>query len=186
MRWLLTVCVSFTLGVACAATLFAYSSRIPIPLKASPTREASDLLSNAGKTIKDSIQFQQRLESREINIADAPERDVAAREPVLPEPEAQDGQGESQPVPVVATTPKELSYFIQAGSFADTDSAADLVAELGGLGMEASVREVSDAAGGTLHRVLVGPFDKAGEAESARASLAILGRESTLLRLSAQ
>lgn len=190
MRWFLTILVSFTAGTVAAATLFAYSSRIPIPLKVTPTRGADDLLSNQPKRIEEQIEFPERLQTRQIDPVETPEPARTDREPVLPEPiqppDAAEAAGAAKPQPVpVATTPAQLSYFVQAGAFDDAAAADSLVAELGGMDISASVREATDSSGATLHRVVVGPFDKAAAAESVRARLALIGRTSTMMQLPA-
>lgn len=179
VRWLLTFLTAFTLGVVCAATLFAYSARIPIPLKISPTRTADDILrSTQTESFENKIEFQQRLESRVLVAPEAPANAATVAAPKLPEP-----AGGVEPAKVEAT-PAALAYFVQAGSFAEKDAAATLAAELDGQGLPAGVREGTSASG-RLFRVVVGPYEEAKDAESVRAQLALLGRSSTMLRLAA-
>ena len=180
IRWLLTIAVSFTAGFVGAATLFAYSSRIPIPLKITPTRGADDILRSEPKSLEQEIEFQDRLKSRVIGTTAPPEPSRQPRQPNLPEPTTTT-TSKPEPVPV---TPSELAYFVQAGAFSETGTAEQLAAELNEIGLVTSIREESSASGSKLFRVLVGPFTKAGEAEQARAELALSGRTTSLLRLS--
>ena len=189
VRWFLTIFVSFTAGTIAAASLFAFSSRIPIPLKITPTRGADDLLRNEPKRIEERIEFPERLQSKELGGGEAPEPVRTNREPVLPEPTgpaatAAARAAEAKPA-AVPTTPDKLSYFIQAGAFAEAAAASGLVDELGGMDIQASVREASGNSGDKLFRVLVGPYEKAAAAESVRAQLALVGRASTMMRLPA-
>ena len=108
VRWVLVIFTSFTLGVAAAATLFAYTSRIPIPLKESPTR-------SAGEEIV--------VRARQNQPAAAPkEPEISFRETlrrrrggVLPESQA-------EPVPA---PPAELAYYVIAGTFENESLAAE-------------------------------------------------------------
>ena len=189
IRWFLTILVSFTAGTLAAATLFAFSSRIPIPLKISPTRGADDLLRNEPKRIVESIEFPERLQSKEIGGGDAPEPTRTSREPVLPEPTgpaATEAARAAKAKPAaIPATPDKLSYYIQAGAFADAVAANGLVDELNGIEIQASVRLASGNSGDKLFRVLIGPYEKAAAAESVRAQLGLLGRTSTMMRLPA-
>ena len=182
IRWLLTVMVSFTAGVVAAATLFAYSARIPLPLKITPTRTADDILRNARtESFENKIEFQERLESRVLVTAAPPSTKATVSDPKLPEPSAQPKVEPAKVEPTVAS----LSYFVQAGSFAEPDAAAELALELSGQGMPTEVRESASTAG-KLFRVVIGPYEQPKDAESIRAQLALVGRSSTMLRLAAQ
>lgn len=191
VRWFLTVIVSFSAGTISAATLFAYSSRIPIPLKDTPTRGADDLLRKEPTRIEEQIEFPERLRTRQIGVVETEEPARTTREPVLPEPTgpAAGAEGEvaaARPAPEpVATTPEDLSFYILAGAYADSAAADGLAAELGGLDMQAEVRETAGGDGDKLYRVVIGPFDKAAAAESVRAQLALTGRSSTMMQLPA-
>ncbi len=180
IRWLLTICVSFTAGAVCAATLFAYTSQIPIPLKISPTRGADDLLRKIEREPANSLEFQDRLSTRELNTIDAPEPGKAA-DPNLP---AATAATLSVVAPQqISTVPQALVYYVQAGAFTDIAQANELVTTLSGLGMNAQLREASGTQDRELFRVIIGPFEQVGDAESVRAELALSGRSSTLLRL---
>ena len=144
------------------------------------------MLRNEPKRIEEQIEFPERLRTRQIEVVETPEPVRTDREPVLPEPTGPAATeatvAKPKPTPV-ATTPDKLSFFVQAGAFADNDSAVGLVAELGELDITAQVREVPGESGNKLFRVLVGPFDRAAAAEGVRANLALVGRSSTTLQL---
>lgn len=185
MRWWFTVWFSFTAGVVAAATFFAYTARIPIPLKITPTRGADNILSSQPQRIEDRIEFQDRLETR---VLDSPveiqPQEGAVRAPALPAAVEEEVPAEQPAAAEEEKEPVKLAYFVQAGSFTEPGSAAQLAQELGGLGLNAAVRSF-ESGSGSLHRVLVGPFDSSNDAEGARAELALTGRATTLLRLPA-
>ena len=172
VRWFLTIFVSFTAGVVAAASLFAYSSRIPIPIKISPTRGADNILSSEPEKIEEKIEFQERLETRVI------ENNTDIQENPAPVVVTQEEIPEAKP------DPDELMFFVQAGAFSEQEAAQGLYEELNGIGMPTSIREASDStADSKLFRVVVGPFDNAAATERIRAELALTGRSSTVLRL---
>ncbi len=72
------------------------------------------------------------------------------------------------------------AYLLQVGSFRSAGDAEGLRAELTLLGLEARVQEVT-VNEVTWHRVRVGPFDNAREANSARRRLQDNGHEAMVL-----
>jgi cell division septation protein DedD len=176
------------LGVIVAATLFAYTSRIPIPLKVTPTRTVDDLLSRQEATEQNNdLQFQEHLRDREIGIAPQVAKEpVKVVAPNLPQstsaPKVLEDTAQPEAGTDATSAPTELAYYVQAGAFADTEAAAKLQQQLAQAGMPATVRAAS---GGNLHRVVVGPYAESGEAESIRAQLALQGRATQMLRLGA-
>ncbi|MBF2735815.1 MAG: SPOR domain-containing protein, partial [Betaproteobacteria bacterium AqS2] len=167
VRWWFTVWFSFTAGVVTAATFFAYTARIPIPLKITPTRGADNILSSQPQRIEDRIEFQDRLETR---VLDSPveiqTQEGVVRAPALPaaEEQAPAEQSTEEPAAEEEKEPVKLAYFVQAGSFTEPGSAAQLAQELGALGLNAAVRSF-ESGSGSLHRVLVGPYDSSNDAE---------------------
>lgn len=175
VSWLLVVLLSFTAGVLAAATLFAYTSRIPIPLKLAPTRSVDDLLSRQEKDAEGSdLRFQDRLEDRVVGTGRIP----VESHPGSPRNLPQKPSAVAVPVPAVAV---ELAYFVQAGAFADAAAATKLSGELGSMGVPVGVRAAK--AGDGMHLVILGPFPAAAAAETIRAQLALQGRTTQLLRL---
>lgn len=182
VRWWFTIWFSFTLGVACAATFFAYTARIPIPLKITPTRGADNILSSQPQRIEERIEFQDRLETRVLdNPAEIKPQVPATAAPAPVPAAAEDAQPADEQQPAEEEEAK-LAYFVQAGSFADANSAQELAQAIGALGLQVAVRSF-DSGDSSLHRVLVGPFASPNAAEGARAELALTGRSTTLLRL---
>ena len=185
VRWWFTIWFSFTLGVACAATFFAYTARIPIPLKITPTRGADNILSSQPQRIEERIEFQDRLETRVLDNPAEIKPQVPAPAAPAPVPAAATDEPSASEQPASEEDEEEetkLAYFVQAGSFADANSAQELAQAIGALGLQVAVRSF-DSGDSSLHRVLVGPFASPNAAEGARAELALTGRSTTLLRL---
>lgn len=153
--------------MATAATLFAYTSRIPIPLKESPTRTKNDLLADQVGGVTQptpDIDFQETLRQRDIAT--------------LP-------QAQTDPIP---PPPEVLGYYILAGIYEQADLAEQrkqtLSSELAEQSVEIEVRQIAGATPQTnLHWVLVGPFDTSSDADSIRGLLALLGVDSRIERL---
>ena len=169
VRWLLLSFVSFTLGVAAAATLFAYTSRIPIPLKENPTRSAGPQLDlrasqNQPKTeaIEPEIKFRETLRRRS--------------EGLLPESQTE------APPPVQQNT----AYYLIAGAF-ENESLAGERRELIAAGLEDQQVQVRIKAAADsdrrIHRVLVGPFASSEDVDRMRGRLALIGLESRIEKL---
>lgn len=177
--------VSFTAGVVAATSLFAYSSRIPIPIKITPTRGADDLLSRPQDTdTNDDLQFQQRLQDRVIatDATKAPPAPTQIAPPQLPQsqPQLTPVAATAEPAPATTTPPvASLAHYVQAGAYADEQAAANLRETLAGQGFPTIIRSDRD----NLHRVVIGPYEQAGAAEEVRAQLALQGRSTQILRL---
>lgn len=177
--------ISFTAGVMTAATLFAYSSRIPIPIKVAPTRGADDLLSRP----QDSeggvdLQFQQRLQERVLSTETTTEKTpVSVPAPKLPTtkatPELKPVVAEVKPATAAEIEP-QLAHYVQAGAYTDVAAATKLRDTLAGQGLPALVRSDDN-----LYRVVIGPYPEVGGAEEVRAQLALQGRSTQVLRLPA-
>jgi cell division protein FtsN len=75
---------------------------------------------------------------------------------------------------------EEGSYLLQVGSFRSESDAEGLRAQLTLLGLEAQIQTVT-VNEATWHRVRVGPFDNAREANSARRRLLDNGHEAMVL-----
>lgn len=183
VRWWFTIWFSFTLGVVCSATFFAYTARIPIPLKITPTRGADNILSSQPQRIEERIEFQDRLETRVLdNPAEIKPQVPASAAPAPVPATAENAPPAAEQQPAAEEEEAKLAYFVQAGSFADANSAQELAQAIGELGLQVAVRSF-DSGDSSLHRVLVGPFASPNAAEGARAELALTGRSTTLLRL---
>ena len=173
VRWVLVIFTSFTLGVAAAATLFAYTSRIPIPLKESPTRSSDDEII---------VRARQNQPA-----AEPPEPEISFRETLRRRREGVLPQSQAEPVPA---PPEELSYYVIAGTF-ENESLAGERRELVAAGLESQDAQVQvrPEAGATadqrIHKVLIGPFATSEEADGVRGRLALLGLDTRIERLPA-
>ena len=74
-------------------------------------------------------------------------------------------------------------YFLQAGSFQNSDDADNLKAKLAMLGVEASVQSADLSEKGIWHRVRVGPFTSMADINQVRASLQQNGVQSSLMKV---
>jgi cell division septation protein DedD len=82
--------------------------------------------------------------------------------------------------PVAGTTGV---YLLQAGSFADYQSADQLKAQLALLGISAFITKVVINGKDSIHRVRIGPFEDANRLRETRQRLEDNGLEYTMLRL---
>jgi DedD protein len=78
---------------------------------------------------------------------------------------------------------KPRRYVIQAGSFADAQSARDLGRRIGKLGLDSHEQRVETAAGSARTRVRLGPFNSKAEALRAAARLKAAGLNAAVLPL---
>jgi cell division protein FtsN len=74
-------------------------------------------------------------------------------------------------------------YFLQVGSFRNSDQADRFKAEMALLGLETSIQKVTIDNKTTWHRVRVGPFDKLDDLNKTRRLLKQRGVESTLVKV---
>lgn len=74
-------------------------------------------------------------------------------------------------------------YYLQAGSFQDTEDAENLKARIAMLGMEAYVQSADLSEKGMWHRVRVGPFTKIDAINKARSSLLQSGIKANLIKV---
>ena len=77
-------------------------------------------------------------------------------------------------------------YYLQAGSFRDTEDAENLKARIAMLGMEAYVQSADLSEKGMWHRVRVGPFTKIDAINKARSSLLQSGIKTNLIKVHAK
>lgn len=100
---------------------------------------------------------------------------------ILPPPEAV----LPAPPPVAAASKPgadPFTYFVQAGAFSRAEEAEQQRARLAMMDLEARVTE-REQAGRTVYRVRVGPFDKKGNADSAKTRLELEGIDASLVRV---
>ncbi len=160
----------FTMGMLAAAAVFWYSSRIPIPLKESPTRADDDIIERT------QLSQQEEEERPELRFRETLHR---RSEGVLPE-------SQTEPIP---PPPEVQAYYIVPGTYQQADQAQELVSEikrgLAELEAEIEIRPVSGAiADQQVHKVLIGPFANKNDADGMiRAELALLGIDTRIERL---
>mgnify|MGYP003688753739 FL=1 len=77
-------------------------------------------------------------------------------------------------------------YYLQVGSFKDTEDAESLKAKIAMLGMEAYVQSADLSEKGMWHRVRVGPFTKIDTIKKTRSSLLQSGIKANLIKIHAK
>ena len=77
-------------------------------------------------------------------------------------------------------------YYLQVGSFKDTEDAENLKARIAMLGMEAYVQSADLSEKGMWHRVRVGPFTKIDTIKKTRSSLLQSGIKANLIKVHAK
>lgn len=77
-------------------------------------------------------------------------------------------------------------YYLQVGSFKDTEDAENLKAKIAMLGMEAYIQSADLSEKGMWHRVRVGPFTKIDTIKKTRSSLLQSGIKANLIKIHAK
>ena len=77
-------------------------------------------------------------------------------------------------------------YYLQVGSFKDTEDAENLKAKIAMLGMEAYIQSADLSEKGMWHRVRVGPFTKIDAIKKTRSSLLQSGIKANLIKVHAK
>ena len=77
-------------------------------------------------------------------------------------------------------------YYLQVGSFKDTEDAENLKAKIAMLGMEAYIQSADLSEKGMWHRVRVGPFTKIDTIKKTRSSLLQNGIKANLIKVHAK
>jgi cell division protein FtsN len=77
-------------------------------------------------------------------------------------------------------------YYLQIGSFKDTEDAENLKAKIAMLGMEAYIQSADLSEKGMWHRVRVGPFTKIDAIKKTRSSLLQSGIKANLIKIHAK
>jgi cell division protein FtsN len=77
-------------------------------------------------------------------------------------------------------------YYLQVGSFKDTEDAENLKAKIAMLGMEAYIQSADLSEKGMWHRVRVGPFTKIDAIKKTRSSLLQSGIKANLIKIHAK
>jgi cell division protein FtsN len=150
------------LGLAFLAWLGGYMPRGDQEAAAPPSgRDEPPIVDSPRAGGDDRYEFFTVLPEREVVV---PSREIEKRARENPEQPAPSGEG----------------YLIQAGSFRSADDADALKARLAMLGLIARVQTVT-VDGQTWHRVRLGPYATAREADGARRRLSEAGFDSIVL-----
>jgi cell division protein FtsN len=149
---------------------------------------------NSGNTSgKSRFDFYQILPgNQEAAPPPAPQQQAAQRHPVQQQPvQSMQPQptrpAQQQPVqPVTQTTSVHSTqgqFYLQAGSFKGEPEADNLKARLALLGIEADVQTAAVPNQGVMHRVRIGPYSSAEDANHARAQLSQNGIPTTVVKV---
>ena len=98
-------------------------------------------------------------------------------------PGAEEAVSEQQFKQAAQQSSSRDKYFLQTGSFQNSDDADNLKAKLAMLGVEASVQSADLSEKGVWHRVRVGPFTSIADIDQVRASLQQNGVPSSLIKV---
>ena len=174
---LLGLFIGYVLGLVSAIGVWMYIHQAPSPFIQDEKPEVS-------AKIKTSEKGKQLSDSDNSQTEDANEKPRFEFYQMLPgneEPvtEKQFKKAVKQPSP-------GDKYYLQAGSFQDTEDAENLKAKIAMLGMEAYVQSADLSEKGMWHRVRVGPFTKIDAINKARSSLVQSGIKTNLIKVHAK
>ena len=169
LRGLSLIAFGFTLGVGSAAYFTVYVNNIPMPLITPPTRDAEQAPADSLlRARRETLEFYETLqrkwlpEESEGSTESPPEAPAAVEVP----PAARVVPEEEEPVQTV--------YYLQLGAYSDQASAESVRGEAALFGAQTSIRALKSD-GKEIFRVWTGPYGNVGEAEEARANLALQG-----------
>ena len=175
---LLGVLIGYALGLLSAIGTWMYINQAPSPFISQDRATDGAAMKSATIQTEKAAQIPV-MEAKSANASDAKPRfefyDIlpGVEEPV---PEQQIKQAAQQPL-------SKDKYFLQAGSFQNTDDADNLKAKLAMLGVEASVQAANLPEKGIWHRVRVGPFFNLADIDRVRTSLQQRGVQSSLIKI---
>ena len=174
---LLGLFIGYVLGLVSAIGVWMYIHQAPSPFIQNEKPEVSTKIkpSNNGKQISDSN------DSQTEDTNEKPRFEFYKMLPGNEEPvtEKQFKKASKQPS-------LKDKYYLQAGSFQDTEDAENLKAKIAMLGMEAYVQSADLSEKGMWHRVRVGPFTKIDAINKARSSLLQSGIKANLIKVHAK
>ena len=174
---LLGLFIGYVLGLVSAIGVWMYIHQAPSPFIQNEKPEVSTKIkpSNNGKQISDSN------DSQTEDTNEKPRFEFYKMLPGNEEPvtEKQFKKAAKQPS-------LKDKYYLQAGSFQDTEDAENLKAKIAMLGMEAYVQSADLSEKGMWHRVRVGPFTKIDAINKARSSLLQSGIKANLIKVHAK
>ena len=174
---LLGLFIGYVLGLVSAIGVWMYIHQAPSPFIQNEESEVSTEIktSKSGKQISDSN------DSQTEDTNEKPRFEFYNMLPGNEEPvtEKQFKKAAKQPS-------LKDKYYLQAGSFQDTEDAENLKAKIAMLGMEAYVQSADLSEKGMWHRVRVGPFTKIDAINKARSSLLQSGIKANLIKVHAK
>ena len=174
---LLGLFIGYVLGLVSAIGVWMYIHQAPSPFIQNEKPEVSTKIkpSTNGKQISDSN------DSQTEDTNEKPRFEFYKMLPGNEEPvtEKQFKKAAKQPS-------LKDKYYLQAGSFQDTEDAENLKAKIAMLGMEAYVQSADLSEKGMWHRVRVGPFTKIDAINKARSSLLQSGIKANLIKVHAK
>ena len=174
---LLGLFIGYVLGLVSAIGVWMYIHQAPSPFIQNEKPEVSTKIktSENGKQISDSN------DSQTEDTNEKPRFEFYNMLPGNEEPvtEKQFKKAAKQPS-------LKDKYYLQAGSFQDTEDAENLKAKIAMLGMEAYVQSADLSEKGMWHRVRVGPFTKIDAINKARSSLLQSGIKANLIKVHAK
>ena len=174
---LLGLFIGYVLGLVSAIGVWMYIHQAPSPFIQNEKPEVSTEI----KTYKNGKQISDSNDSQTEDTNEKPRFEFYNMLPGNEEPvtEKQFKKAAKQPS-------LKDKYYLQAGSFQDTEDAENLKAKIAMLGMEAYVQSADLSEKGMWHRVRVGPFTKIDAINKARSSLLQSGIKTNLIKVHAK
>ena len=174
---LLGLFIGYVLGLVSAIGVWMYIHQAPSPFIQNEKPEVSTKI----KTSKNGKQISDSNHSQTEDTNEKPRFEFYNMLPGNEEPvtEKQFKKAAKQPS-------LKDKYYLQAGSFQDTEDAENLKAKIAMLGMEAYVQSADLSEKGMWHRVRVGPFTKIDAINKARSSLLQSGIKANLIKVHAK
>ena len=171
---LLGLFIGYVLGLVSAIGVWMYIHQAPSPFIQNEKPEVSTKI----KTYKNGKQISDSNDSQTEDTNEKPRFEFYKILPGNEEPvtEKQFQKAAQQPS-------LKDKYYLQAGSFQDTEDAENLKARIAMLGMEAYVQSADLSEKGMWHRVRVGPFTKIDAINKARSSLLQSGIKANLIKV---
>lgn len=174
---LLGLFIGYLLGLVSAISVWIYIHQSPSPFIQSEKPEINEKIS----TSKNEIQTIKEKQASDSNAETENEKPRFEFYQMLPSNEESVTEKEFQKA---AQQPSlKDKYYLQAGSFQDTEDAENLKAKIAMLGMEAYVQSADLSEKGMWHRVRVGPFTKINDINKARSSLLQSGIKANLIKV---
>ena len=175
--------IGYVLGLVSAIGVWMYIHQAPSPFIQNDKPEVSTQIETS-KNENEALKGKQVADSSDSKTKDTNEKPRFEFYKILP--------GNEEPVTEkqfqkAAKQPSlKDKYYLQAGSFQDTEDAENLKAKIAMLGMEAYVQSADLSEKGMWHRVRVGPFTKIDAINKARSSLLQSGIKANLIKVHAK